>query len=163
MKLIAAVDENWAIGQKNRLLVQIPADQKFFRETTEGQVVVLGRRALANFSNGRPLAGRVNVVLSRNPSFTVKSAVVTHSVEETLQRLREYPNQEVYVIGGGSIYRQFLPYCDTALITKICHVYEADTYFPNLEKDPDWVLRADSEEQTYFDLEYYFLRYERKK
>ncbi len=163
MNLIAAVDENWAIGLKNKLLVRIPSDEKFFQQTTMGQVVIMGRRTLAAFQNGLLLSGRTNIILSRNPSLTVKGAEVVHSVEDTLRLLQDYRDQEVFVIGGGSIYRQFLPYCDTAYITKIQHVYEADTYFPNLDQDPDWSLVSDGEEQTYFDLEYYSLKYERKK
>jgi len=87
---------------------------------------------------------------------------VVHSPEELLEVLKEYDPEDVYVIGGGSIYRQLLPYCDTAFVTKIDHAYEADTYFPNLDEHPDWELTGISEEQTYFDLEYRFLKYERK-
>lgn len=163
MNLIAAVDKNWAIGFGNRLLVSIPNDLKHFRLETEGKVVVLGRKTLETFPGGLPLKNRTNIILSGNPDYEVKGAVIVHSIEELLEELEKYPKEEIYVIGGESVYRQLLPYCDTAHITKIDHVYEADSYFPNLDEDRDWEITADSEEQTYFDLEYVFLKYERKQ
>lgn len=163
MNLIVAVDENWAIGNKGDLLVRIPADHKMFRQETIGKVVVLGRKTMDTFPNGQPLKNRTNVVLTRNPSYECKDAVVVHSVEELLEVLRRYPSEDVYVIGGTSVYEQLLPHCDTAHVTKIDHAYEADSYFPNLDGDPDWEVTADSEEQYYFDLTYHFVKYERKK
>ena len=82
--------------------------------------------------------------------------------EEALKEVEKYPAEDVYCIGGDSIYKQMLPYCDTAHVTKIDFAYEADAYFPNLDEDPDWEITAESEEQTYFDLEYAFVKYERK-
>ena len=128
MNIIAAVDKNWAIGKNNELLVRIPMDQKFFRETTTGKVVVMGRKTLESFPNGLPLKNRTN---------------------------------DVYVIGGQKIYEQLLDECDVAHITKIDYAYDADAYFPNLDEKPEWKITADSEEQTYFDLEFYFYKYER--
>ena len=144
MKLIVAVDKNWAIGKNNRLMWSIPADMKFFRETTKG----------------KPLKNRVNIVISKNPDYKVKDAVVVHSVEEALEEAKKYEG-ETFVIGGESIYRAMLKYCDTALVTKIDHAYDADTYFPSLDEDPEWKMTKISEEQTCFDLEYYFTVYER--
>lgn len=162
MNLIAAVDNNWAIGNGGKLLVSIPNDQKHFREETTGKVVVLGRKTLHTFPQGQPLPNRTNIILSRDPSFRVKGAVVVHSLEELLEELKNYDTEDVYVIGGESIYRQLLPYCEVAHITQIDHSYAADAYFPNLETDPEWVLTADSDEQTYFDLAYVFRKFERK-
>lgn len=162
MNIIVAVDSNWAIGNRGELLVRIPNDHKHFREETTGKVVVLGRKTLQTFPQGLPLKNRTNIILSRDKNFSVKDAVIVHSVEELLEELKKYPSEEVYVIGGESVYRQLLPYCDVAHITKIDREYEADTWFPNLDRDPDWELTADSEEQTYFDISYTFLRYERK-
>ena len=162
MNIIVAVDKNWAIGKDNKLLVSIPADMKFFRETTKGNIVVMGRKTLESFPQGQPLQKRVNIVISSNPDYQVKGAVVVHSVEEALEECKKYEG-EVYVIGGESIYRAMLPYCDTALVTKIDHAYAADTYFPNLDEDPEWELTGETEEQTYFDLEYVFTKYERIK
>ena len=164
MNLIAAVDENWAIGNKGKLLVSIPSDMKFFREETsgEGKAVILGRKTLESFPGGRPLKNRLNVVLTKNHDFTVEGAVVVHSVEEALEAVKDYADEKIYVIGGDTIYHQFLPYCNLAHVTKIDHEYEADAHFPNLDEMPEWVVTGESDEQTYFDLEYQFVRYERK-
>ncbi|MBR3769486.1 MAG: dihydrofolate reductase [Lachnospiraceae bacterium] len=163
MNLIAAVDQNWAIGNKNQLLVKIPADQKFFRETTTGKVVVMGRKTLESFPNGLPLKNRTNIVLTRDKNYQVKDAIVLHSLEELREELKKYPSEDIYVIGGETIYRQLLDECDVAHITKVEFAYDADAYFPNLDELPEWKITADSEEQTYFDLEYYFYKYERIK
>lgn len=162
MNLIVAVDKNWAIGKENKLLVSIPADMKFFRETTGGKVVVMGRKTLESFPGGKPLKNRTNIVLTTDTSYRVKDALAVHSVEELLEELKKYPQEDIFVIGGESIYRQLLPYCTLAHVTKIDHAYEADTYFPNLDDMDDWEVTGESEEQTYFDLEYTFVRYERK-
>ena len=163
MNLIAAVDQNWAIGNKNKLLVRIPDDQKFFRETTTGKVVVMGRKTLESFPNGLPLKNRTNIVLTHDKNYQVKDAIVLHSLEELHAELQKYPSEDIYVIGGETIYRQLLDECDVAHITKIDYAYDADAYFPNLDELPEWKITADSEEQTYFDLEYYFYKYERIK
>ena len=162
MNIIAAVDNNWAIGNKDDLLVRIPNDQKFFREETTGKVVVLGRKTLATFPQGMPLPNRKNIILSQKPDFQVKNATVVHSVEELLEELKQYPSEDVYIIGGESVYRQLLPYCDVCHITKINKIYAADRYFPNLDDMPEWEITGESDEQTYFDLEYVFQKYERK-
>ena len=156
MNLIVNVDKNWAIGYKGKLLVSIPEDMKFFRSETTGKVVVLGRKTLATFPGGLPLKNRTNIILTRNEDFTVKDAVVCHSVEETLEELKKYPSEDIYIIGGDTIYRQFLPFCDVAHVTRTEHAYDADAW-------PEWELTGQSEEKTYFDLEFTFCRYERKK
>ena len=163
MNLIVAVDKNWAIGKDNKLLVSIPQDMKFFRETTMGKVVVMGRKTLESFPGGQPLKKRTNIVITRDKNYSVKDAIVVHSVEEALEELKKYNSEDVYVIGGDSIYRQMLPYCDIAHVTKIDHAYEADTYFPNLDEKEEWLVTGVSDEQTYFNLEYEFVRYERVK
>ena len=146
MNLIVAADENWAIGNKNELLVRIPADQKFFRETTMGKVVVMGRKTLETFPNGLPLMGRTNIVLTHDKKFRVPGTLIVHDMEELHEELEKYNSEDIYVIGGESVYRQLI---------------DADAHFPDLDADPAWEITADSEEQTYFDLEYYFYRYER--
>lgn len=163
MNVIVAVDNNWAIGNKNQLLIRIPNDQKHFREETTGKVVVLGRKTLETFPQGLPLKNRTNIILSKDPDYQVKDAIVVHSVEELLEELKKYNDEDIYIIGGDSVYRQMLPYCNVAHVTKIDHEYEADAYFPNLDKEEDWEITADSDEQTYFDVAYEFLKYERKK
>ena len=120
----------------------------------------MGRKTLESFPQGQPLKNRVNIVITKNPDYKVKDAVVVHSIDEAIAESKKYEG-ETYVIGGESIYRAMLPYCDTALVTKIDHAYDADTYFPNLDADKDWQMTKISDEQTCFDLEYYFTVYER--
>ena len=163
MNLIAAVDRNWAIGNKGQLLVRIPNDHKMFRQETLDKVVVYGRKTLETFPLAQPLDRRVNIILSTNPNLEVRHAQVVHSIEELLEACREYPSEDIYIIGGASVYRQLLPYCDTAHITKIDYAYEADAWLPNLDEDPDWEITADSDEQTYFDIAYQFVKYERHR
>ena len=163
MNIIAAVDKNWAIGYQNKLLVSIPQDMKFFRETTKGKVVAMGRKTLESFPNGLPLKNRVNVVLSSDKNYDTEGIVLVHSIEEMVEELKKYNSEDVYVIGGDSVYKQLLPYCDTAYLTKIDYAYQADTYFPNLDEDPEWEMTKISDEQTYFDLAYEFTVYERVK
>ena len=163
MNLIVNVDSNWAIGYRGKLLVSIPEDMKFFRSETTGKVVVLGRKTLDTFPGGQPLKNRTNIILTRNPNYQVKGAIICHSVEEVLEELKKYNSEDVYIIGGDSIYKEFLPYCDVAHVTRTDHVYDADAWFPNLEEDPAWVLTGESEEKTYFDLELRFCRYERRE
>ncbi|MDY6104681.1 MAG: dihydrofolate reductase [Acetatifactor sp.] len=163
MNIIVCADNNWAIGYKNRLLVSIPNDMKHFREETMGKVVVLGRKTLETFPQGQPLQGRTNIVLSKDKKLQIKGAEVVHSLEELLKRLKDFDDEDIYIIGGDSVYQQLLPYCDVAHVTKLDYEYQADSYFPNLDKDENWEITADSEEQTYFDIPYTFLKYERKK
>ena len=161
MNVIAAVDENWAIGSNNELLVRIPADHKAFREETTGKVVVLGRKTLETFPQGLPLKNRTNIILSSHEDYKVKDALVVHNLEELKAELSKYPSESIYIIGGASVYKQLLSCCDTAHITKIERAYQADAYFPNLDELPEWQLTADSDEQVYFDITYRFLKYER--
>lgn len=161
MNMIVAVDANWAIGNKNSLLVRIPADHKMFRNETLGKVVVLGRKTLETFPGAQPLQGRTNIILSTNRDYSVKNATVVHSIEELLETLRSYEDKDVYIIGGASVYREMLPYVDTIHVTKIDHEYEADAFFPNLDEDSEWKITAESDEQAYFDITYEFLKYER--
>lgn len=162
MNLIVNVDKNWAIGNENQLLVSIPADMRFFKEQTTGNVIILGRKTLETFPGGKPLKDRVNIVISKKKGLEIPGATVVHSIEEALEAVKDYPTERVFVVGGGTIYEQMLPYCDVAHVTRTDYAYEADTYFPNLEQNPEWELTGQSEEQTCYDLEYTFNRYERK-
>ena len=163
MKMIAAVDRKWGIGYQNKLLVSIPEDMKNFRMITTGGIVVMGRKTLESFPGGIPLAERTNIILSKDKNYKLKNGIVVHSLEEALERLQDYDTEDIYIIGGESIYRQFLPYVDEALITYIDYPYQADAYFPNLEQDEAWEMIEESEEHTYFNLEYYFRRYRKKQ
>ena len=161
MNIIAAVDKHWAIGNRGKLLVTIPDDQKLFREETKGKVIVMGRKTLESLPAGQPLAGRKNVVLTRDEAYKVKGCEIFHNLKDAMEFLKQFKSEDIYIIGGAEIYEAFLPYCDTAHITWIDYEYMADTWLPNLDKDPDWEVTADSDEQTYFDLCYEFRRYER--
>ena len=159
MKAIAAVDINWAIGFQDNLLIRIPNDQKNFRKLTTGHTVVLGRKTLAGFPNGLPLVNRNNIILSTNPDFEVKGATVAHSFDELKEILSELDSDDIYIIGGGKIYEMLVPYCDEAIITMINYKYQADTYFPNLDKLPEWEMVEEGEEETCFSIEYTFRTY----
>jgi dihydrofolate reductase len=111
MNLIVAVDKNWAIGYKNDLLVSIPDDMKYFREHTTGKVCIMGKNTLESFPGGRPLKNRVNIVIALEKSYKVDGATVVYSIEEALEEAKKYNTEDVYVIGGGSIYKQMLQYC----------------------------------------------------
>lgn len=161
MKLIVAVDEKWGIGYENKLLAAIPADQRFFREQTTGNVIIMGRKTLESFPGKKPLKNRTNIVITKQKDYQVADATVVHSVEDALELVKELPTDKVFVIGGASIYEQMEPLCDTALVTKIQYTYKADTFFPNLDEKPEWKLVSSSEEETYNDLEYSFTTYKR--
>ena len=137
MELIVAVYDDWGIGCSGTQPVALTADRKFFRETTRGAMVIAGRRTIEDFPGKKPLPGRVNVVLTRSegeiPGFTV-----CHSPEDAVQLAKTA--QRAMVIGGGSIYRQMLPLCDKAYITKVHTTPASDTFFPNLDEDESWEL-----------------------
>ena len=162
MKAILSADRNWGIGNGNKLLVSIPSDMKFFRQTTAGKVVVMGRKTLESFPNGQPLKNRINIVLTGNKDYTAKGAVIVHSQEELLDTLKQYDTEDIYIIGGESVYRMMLPYCDTVFVTKIDRTFQADTFFPDLDEMEEWEMTEEGEEQTCFDLEFRFTKYERR-
>lgn len=162
MNLIVAVDNNWAIGFQNKLLVSIPADMRFFRDETMGKAVIMGKNTLESFPGGRPLKNRNNIVIALEKDFKVMDTIVVYSIEEALEIAKKYKSEDIYVIGGASIYRQLLPYCDVAYVTKIDFAYQADTYFPNLDEMEEWVLADESDENSYYDLTYTFCRYEKE-
>ena len=137
MELIVAVYDDWGIGCCGTQPVALSADRKFFRETTKGAMVIVGRKTLADFPGGRPLPNRVNVVLTRQ-DMEIEGVVVCHSPEEAVALSKTA--QRAMVIGGGSIYRQMLPYCHTAYVTKVHATPHSDTFFPDLDRDPQWKL-----------------------
>ncbi len=162
MNIIVAVDKNWAIGNNNSLLVSIPEDMKYFKDHTIGKVVVMGRKTLESFPGSKPLKQRENIVLSSDKNYNPSGVIAAHSMEELDDILSKYNSEDIYIIGGESIYRQFLDKCDVAHITRINYSYQADAYFPNLDEKKEWVITQSSDEHTYFDLEYVFLKYEKK-
>ena len=137
MNAIVAVYADWGIGRDGTQPVVVSADRKHFREVTGGSAVIVGRKTLADFPGGKPLPNRVNVVLTRG-SIDMEGVTVCHSPEEVVEIAKTA--ERAMVIGGGSVYRQMLPLCDTAYITKVHTTIACDTYFPNLDEDPQWEL-----------------------
>ncbi|MGN0165787.1 MAG: dihydrofolate reductase [Lachnospiraceae bacterium] len=162
MNLIVAVTKNWGIGKDNDLLVSIPEDMKFFRTTTSGKTVIMGRKTLESFPGGRPLKNRTNIVITTNPDYEKEGAVIVPSVEEAVKAVADVPEEDVFVIGGASIYTQMLPYINTAFVTRIDVCPEADTFFPDLEADPEWELAEQSEEKEYEGITFRFCTYKRR-
>ena len=137
MELIVAVYDDWGIGKDGTQPVALSADRRFFRETTRGAMVIVGRKTLADFPGSRPLPNRVNVVLTRQDR-EIADVVICHSPEEAMELAKSA--ERAMVIGGGSIYKQMLPYCDTAYVTKVHTCPESDTFFANLDDDSQWTL-----------------------
>lgn len=173
MKCIVAVAADWGIGKNGNLLAHNSEDMKFFKEQTTGQIVIMGRKTLESFPRKRPLPARDNIVITRDLEFTCEGAYVVHSVDEAAVQAERLQSafvdacdtsvgKEIFVIGGESIYRQMLAYCDTVYVTKMNQTYDADTYFPNLDEDADFVLATKSEMKEYSDGTFCFCTYRRK-
>lgn len=155
MDLIVAVDENWGIGKNNDLLISIPEDMKFFRNTTKNSIIIMGRKTLESFPNGKPLKNRENLVLTKG---IINEDVKTfHNIEDVLTYVKNKEN--VFIIGGGSVYKQFLPYCEKAYITKLKHNFNADTFFPNLDELIDWEMIESSDIKEWENIQYQFTIY----
>ena len=163
MNIIVSVDKKWGIGNKGKLLVSIPKDMKLFREETVGKVIIMGHNTLLSLPGSQPLAGRENIVLSKDKNLKIKGATVVNSLESCLEYLREnnINDEDVFVIGGESVYRNFLPYCNVAHVTYIDYEYAADRQLLNLDLDKEWNLVLETEEETYFDIPYTFRMYKR--
>lgn len=159
MELIVAVYDDWGIGKDGTQPVALSADRKFFRETTKGATVIVGRKTLADFPGGRPLPNRVNIVLTRQ-DLDIPGVLVCHSPEEAASLAESA--QKAMVIGGGSIYKQMLPMCDTAYVTKVHATPESDTFFPNLDEDPEWVLDSVLQQGAESDIRYDICLYRRR-
>lgn len=158
MNLIVAADKNWAIGKGGDQLCYLKEDLKRFKELTSGHTVILGRKTLATFPGGRPLKNRDNLILSRNSDFQAEGARVFHDVESLLAAAPA----DSFVIGGGSVYKALLPYCDTAYVTKIDHAFpDADTFLPNLDEDPAWRVVETGEPLEQDGLVYRYVTYKR--
>ena len=146
MKLIVCASKNWGIGKNNDLLFSLPQDMKFFRETTTGKVVVMGRKTLESFPNQKPLPNRINIVLSSSEKESSDNLIYVKSPQDAIELSKNYPDKDVFIIGGGKIYDLFLPYTDTALITKVLEDADADTYLHDFDSDPDFYLANQSED-----------------
>ncbi len=143
IRAIVHADKEWGIGKNGDMMFSLPQDMKFFRETTSGHTVVMGGNTLRSFPNQKPLKNRVNIVLSRGQ--VRDDCVIVRSFDELKNEMKARKNEEIYVIGGGEIYRELLPYCHEALVTKVDAIGGADTFFPNLDEKENFVCIYESE------------------
>ena len=162
MNYIVAVDANWGIGKNNDLLISIPEDMKYFRKVTAGKTLIYGRKTLESFPGQKPLPKRRNIVITRNAAYGGNGAEVVNSVEEACLAVKDEDPDNVFVIGGGAIYRQMLPFCTRAYVTRIDKVFDADTFFPDLDSDPEWMIESESETMNYKGISYRFVIYKKK-
>lgn len=161
---IVAVDSNWGIGRNGDLLVNIPKDKKYFKEKTDGSIVIMGRKTWESLPQ-KPLKNRLNIVLTRDENYIAEDAIVVCSIEPLIEFLSQFKNaQNIFVIGGSQIYSKLLPYCDEVYLTKIYGNYGADTYFPNINKMEEWKIKEYSETE-YSDTfpPYQFITYEKQE
>ena len=145
MNIIVAADQNWGIGAKNDLLYNLKQDMNFFKEMTMDKIVVMGRNTLESFPGGKPLKRRINICLNAEEGFEREGVIVVTSLDQLFEKLSIYNTDDIFIIGGASIYRQLLPYCRFAYITKIEDSKSAEVFFPNLDEDANWVLSHTSE------------------
>ena len=143
LKAIVHVDKNWGIGKGNDMMFSLPLDMKFFRSTTLNHTVVMGGNTLRSFPNGQPLKNRVNIVLSRGQ--VRDDCIIVRSYEELKNELKTRKNEEIFVIGGGEVYKELLPYCEEVLVTKVDAVGGAEVFFPNLDEDENFVCVDEGE------------------
>ena len=159
MDLIVAVYDDWGIGKDGTQPIALSADRKFFRETTRGSLVIVGRRTIEDFPDKKPLPGRVNVALTRQ-NMEIPGFTVCHSPAQVLEVAKNY--ERAFVIGGGSVYRQMLPHCDRAYVTRVHVTPESDTFFPNLDLDSQWILGETLQSGEENGISYEMLLYKRK-
>lgn len=163
MNLIVNVSENWAIGRGNELLFHLSTDMKFFKSQTIEKTVVMGRKTLESFPGKKPLPKRKNIVLTTNPDFCAENVEIIHSIDELLKKIDLENSEDIYVIGGETIYRQLLPYCDTAFVTKVAStVNDADAFMVNLDDDENWEIVDESETMNEKGYDFKFVTYKKK-
>lgn len=160
MKAIVNVDKNWGIGFNNELLNPIPVDLKLFKNLTTNNIVVMGLNTFLSLPNQKALPNRTNIVLTSKTDWSAPDVIVCRSIEEVRQKTLWLPG-EVFIIGGSSVYKQFLPYCDTVYVTKVNSSKEADAFFPNLDENPEWNLWFKGKKQRFKDVSFRFLMYQR--
>lgn len=163
MKQIVNVDINFGIGKNNQLLIHIPEDLKFFKNQTLNKVVVMGKSTFLSLPNQQPLKDRINIVLTSQLDFCVEGVIVVHSLEQLFDVLKDYPSDDIYVIGGESIYKQLLPFTDQILVTKTYFDFEADRFFVNIDNLLEFEVVEKSDMYEYKGYQYQFLTYQRRK
>ncbi len=161
MKAIVVVDKNWGIGRGKKLLVHLAGDLKYFKEHTLGKTIVMGRETLESLPGGKPLLNRNNIVLTKNRGYVIDCSLC-HSKEELLKMIKEENTDDVFIIGGEKVYKEFLPYCDTCYVTKIDKNFDADKFFPNLDEDGSFSVVNESEMVEENGTRYKFVEYRRK-
>lgn len=159
MKLIVAVARDWGIGYKGDLLFKVPLDMEFFKDCTLNKVVVMGRKTLLSLPGGNPLKNRINIVMTRDVNFKKDNCIIVNSTEELFEELKNYSNEDIFLIGGGKLYNELYPYCSQAYITKFDAIIEADTYLHNFDEDKDWLLTYASELHEHDGLKFTFNTY----
>jgi dihydrofolate reductase len=169
---IVAVDKNWGIGYQGQLLEHLPPDMKYFKELTMGNIVIMGRKTWDSLPV-KPLVNRHNIIISKSIPETKLPQIITdredpitflqmNSLIQNWEKVKRFSNKEIFIIGGGEIYKQLLPYCDRVYVTFIGKSHEnVDTYFPNLDKDPNWEVSTCTELRDYGNIPYAFLTYDR--
>ena len=160
MKIIVAVDQNWGIGCKGKLLFDIPEDMRHFKGMTLNKVVVMGRNTFESLPGGKPLPDRVNIVLAAEDDFKPREGItLCRTAPETLEKIKGYPTDDVFIIGGGMVYKTFLNYCNEAAVTKVRAAREADSFFPNLDEDENWEKAGESQVKEHDGLKFTFTKY----
>lgn len=160
ISIIAAFGNNRVIGKNNKLPWNLPADLQHFKELTLGKPIIMGQRTFESI--GKPLPGRINIVLSQDPNFNPPGCIVARSIQEALEAAR--PFEEVMICGGASVYKQFLPLADRMYLTLIDAEFEGDTFFPEFSWQ-DWQEKEKIENQPDKEnpYKYTFITLERKK
>ncbi|MEA4816647.1 MAG: dihydrofolate reductase [Lachnospiraceae bacterium] len=161
MNIIVSCDLNWGIGKGEALLARIPEDMSFFKQTTMGHIVIMGRKTLESLPGQKPLPGRVNIVVTKNKDYKKEGFIITSGIDEAINAAKAYSPKKIFIIGGGSIYREFMPFCDTAYITRLYKSFEADTFFENLDKNPKWEIVRESPFKKYDGMDFRFLTYKK--
>ena len=160
MQLIVSVDDKWGIGREGKLLFRIREDMRRFRRMTLGKTVLLGRKTLETFPDGKPLADRTNIIISRSPTLFVEGARVCHSRAEVFEALAGIDPDDVVLIGGESIYRMFLRYCRLAHVTRVEGDFSADSHLPDLDRLEGWRMADPGEPMTDGVYNYRWVTYE---
>lgn len=159
MNVIVAVDSNWGIGYAGTQAIVLAADRKHFRDLTDGGIVIVGRKTLEDFPGGNPLKNRTNIIITKNPDYQRDGAIVVHDLKELSDALKNYDDENIFVVGGDSIFRMLLPYCKYAYLTIIQACPVSDRFFPNLDADPDWVIDNKGSEQAENGTKFSFVKY----
>lgn len=164
MNAIVACDENWAIGKNGDLLVHLPGDLQYYKEKTVGKHIVIGRKTLESFPGCKPLPNRQNIVVTGNKEYKKDGCSICYSIDQVMDKLASVPTDEIFISGGDSIYKQFLPYCDVFYVTHILAAFTGtDSYFPDISQMNDIKMTWKSDVQEEKGTRYYFAKYERIK